>query len=379
MVEIQANSKNRTERTGGGWAGPVVRTCGLAALLLAGAVTGLALEPSTPLAGYGRQAWVMENGLPQNTVQALVQTRQGFVWLGTEVGLGRFDGNGVQVFDRNSSPALPGNDVRCLLETRDGALWIGTSDGLARWKDGTVTAFAVKDGLQGNGIRALVEAANGVLWVWTDQGLARLEEERFVAATAGLPAGAIIAVTSDGQGVLWVATPESAAYYREGHWTPPELQLRLQPSFPKDGVQFLQTVKGGVAVASKSTVVVLRGASDSRGPHPGAVCRPGGQRVDGHQRRAGAAGWGQGATAAGDRCAGDGFSADADGRPRGQHLGRDRDGWTAHTARSAVSQPWSPGGTDLRCDDHRGGGRRGDAVGGNGRRRGEEIGRASCG
>ena len=261
MVEIQANSKNRTERTGGGWAGPVVRTCGLAALLLAGAVTGLALEPSTPLAGYGRQAWVMENGLPQNTVQALVQTRQGFVWLGTEVGLVRFDGNGFQVFDRNSSPALPGNDVRCLLETRDGALWIGTSDGLARWKDGTVTAFAVKDGLPGNGIRALVEAANGVLWVWTDQGLARLEEKRFVAATAGLPAGAIIAVTSDGQGVLWVATPESAAYYREGHWTPPELQLRLQPSFPKDGVQFLQTVKGGVAVASKSTVVVLRGDS----------------------------------------------------------------------------------------------------------------------
>ena len=60
----------------------------------------------------------MENGLPQNTVQALVQTRDGFVWLGTEVGLVRFDGNGFQVFDKNSTPALPGNDVRCLLETQ---------------------------------------------------------------------------------------------------------------------------------------------------------------------------------------------------------------------------------------------------------------------
>jgi ligand-binding sensor domain-containing protein len=80
----------------------------------------------------------MENGLPQNTVQALVQTRDGFVWLGTEVGLVRFDGNGFQVFDKNSTPALPGNDVRCLLESRDGALWIGTSEGLARWKDGVV-------------------------------------------------------------------------------------------------------------------------------------------------------------------------------------------------------------------------------------------------
>ncbi len=111
------------------------------ALLLGCGIPGLALEPSTPLANYGRQAWVMENGLPQNTVQALVQTRNGFVWLGTEVGLVRFDGNSFAVFDKNSTPALPGNDVRCLLETRDGALWIGTSEGLARWKDGVVTAF----------------------------------------------------------------------------------------------------------------------------------------------------------------------------------------------------------------------------------------------
>jgi ligand-binding sensor domain-containing protein len=103
------------------------------AVLLGCGLVAHALEPSTPLANYGRQTWVMENGLPQNTVQALLQTRDGFVWLGTEVGLVRFDGNGFQTFDRNSTPALPGNDVRCLLETRDGALWIGTSEGLARW------------------------------------------------------------------------------------------------------------------------------------------------------------------------------------------------------------------------------------------------------
>ena len=108
------------------------------ALLLGCRISALALEPSTPLANYGRQTWVMENGLPQNTVQALVQTRDGFIWLGTEVGLVRFDGNGFQVFDKTSTPALPGSDVRCLLETKDGALWVGTSEGLARWKDGVV-------------------------------------------------------------------------------------------------------------------------------------------------------------------------------------------------------------------------------------------------
>jgi ligand-binding sensor domain-containing protein len=121
----------------------------LAALLLGCGLPGHALEPTTPLANYSRQAWGMENGLPQNTVQALAQTKNGFIWLGTEAGLVRFDGNSFAVFDKNSSPALPGNDVRCLLETKDGALWIGTSEGLARWKDGVVTAFTAKEGLPG--------------------------------------------------------------------------------------------------------------------------------------------------------------------------------------------------------------------------------------
>ena len=196
-----------------------------------------ALEPSTPLANYGRQTWVMENGLPQNTVQTLVQTKDGFIWLGTEVGLVRFDGNGFQVFDKNSSPALPGSDVRCLLETKDGALWIGTSDGLARWKDGVVTAFTTRDGLPGSGIRALVESANSYLWVWTDQGLARSSDEgRFVDATArtGFQASAITRVTSDGQGVLWVGTQDSASMYRDGRWETPSPQAGMFGWIPAD-------------------------------------------------------------------------------------------------------------------------------------------------
>jgi ligand-binding sensor domain-containing protein/signal transduction histidine kinase len=149
-------------------------------LLLGCGLSGLALEPSTPLANYGRQAWVMENGLPQNTVQALVQTRDGFVWLGTEVGLVRFDGNGFAVFDKNSSPALPGNDVRCLLAGKDGALWIGTSEGLARWRNGVVISFSTKDGLPANGILGIVEDKVGALRVSTDGGWARLAGDRFV-------------------------------------------------------------------------------------------------------------------------------------------------------------------------------------------------------
>ena len=224
------------------------------------ALAGHALEPSTPLANYGRQTWVMENGLPQNTVQTLVQTRDGFVWLGTEVGLVRFDGNSFQVFDRNSSPALPGNDIRCLLATMDRALWIGTSEGLARWKDGTVTTFTTKDGLPGNGIRALVETSDRVLWVWTDGGLAQLSgADHFVDATGatGLPASSITAVTTDGVGRLWVTTHESTVSYLQGRWAKPVPQVQLEPVFPKDGALFIQAFKGGVAVATAGAAEIL--------------------------------------------------------------------------------------------------------------------------
>jgi len=232
-----------------------------AALLLGYGLCCLALEPSTPLANFSRQTWVMENGLPQNTVQALVQTRDGFVWLGTEVGLVRFDGVGFQLFDRNSTPALPDSDVRCLLETQDGALWIGTSDGLARWKDGAVISFSAKDGLPANGIHGLVETTDGVLWVWSDGGLARLSNDgRFIDSTAatGLPASAITAVTTDGWGMLWVMTRENAVSSWQGRWAKPVLQKQLVPGFPKDGIEFIQAFKGGAAAATKEMAVVLR-------------------------------------------------------------------------------------------------------------------------
>lgn len=152
-------------------------------LLLASANTAVALEPSTPLANYSRQSWAMENGLPQNTIQALAQTQDGFLWLGTEAGLVRFDGVEFQTYDHNSSPALPGNDIRALLATKDGALWIGTNAGLARWKDGAIHVYTSNDGLPDNGVLALAEGADGMLDVWTEQGPAQITGDRFAPLT----------------------------------------------------------------------------------------------------------------------------------------------------------------------------------------------------
>jgi signal transduction histidine kinase/ligand-binding sensor domain-containing protein len=137
----------------------------LALCLVIGAARLQALEPATPLANLNRQSWVMENGLPQNTVQALAQTADGYLWLGTEVGLVRFDGTGFVLFDEHSKPALPGSDVQCLLAAKDGSLWVGTSSGLAHYKDGSVSAFTTANGLPGNRVSALrtIEDGSGVV------------------------------------------------------------------------------------------------------------------------------------------------------------------------------------------------------------------------
>ena len=213
---------------------------------------GMAVERSTPLGNLGRQAWVMENGLPQNTVQALVQTKDGFVWLGTEAGLVRFDGIGFQVFDRNSTPALPGNDVCCLLEAGDGGFWVGTGEGLARWKDGEVRAFTTHDGLPGDGIRALARGDGGALWVSTDQGWARLNGDKFVAGGDGPPGGSITSVSARGTSELQVGGPAAAGEL----WR----KSAEKDGLPKEAIEFAATLNSEEnAIASKNALVVLQG------------------------------------------------------------------------------------------------------------------------
>jgi ligand-binding sensor domain-containing protein/signal transduction histidine kinase len=227
-----------------------------AVTLLIGIQAALAVEPSTPLANLGRQIWVTESGLPQNTVQTLVQTRDGFVWLGTEAGLVRFDGIQFQIFDRTSSPSLPGNDVCCLLEAQDGALWVGTSEGLARWKDGEIKTYSTHDGLPGNRVSALAEGSDGALWVDTDEGRSRLSGDRFVAEEQGRRVAAMTAVTANGSSGFRVEASQGAAASGGGAWTKSAEKAGLQ----KDDIQFVASLKGGVnAVAGKSVLVVLQG------------------------------------------------------------------------------------------------------------------------
>src|SRR5690349_7974014 len=76
------------------------------------AVPVQALDPGKELNRYSRQTWAIESGLPQNTVHAIAQTRDGYIWLGTEAGLVRFDGLKFVVYDSQNSPQLKSDHVR---------------------------------------------------------------------------------------------------------------------------------------------------------------------------------------------------------------------------------------------------------------------------
>ena len=101
-------------------------------LLQLAAGAAAALNSSADLSQLRHEVWLTESGLPQNTVHSIAQTRDGYIWVGTEEGLARFDGVQFTIFDKQNTPELKSNYIRALLADRSGALWIGTAEGLLR-------------------------------------------------------------------------------------------------------------------------------------------------------------------------------------------------------------------------------------------------------
>ncbi len=125
------------------------RTCLLVCLLLS---TGLALclDPQKDLRHYGYRSWQTDSGLPQDTVHAIIQTRDGYIWLGTEGGLVRFDGVQFVVYDKQAPAHLPSATINSLFEDSDGDLWIGTDDGLVRRRGSQFVTLTTANGLPSN-------------------------------------------------------------------------------------------------------------------------------------------------------------------------------------------------------------------------------------
>src|SRR5262249_1839934 len=167
------------------------------------------LDTAKALTQYNLDVWTTADELPQNSVNAVVQTRDGYLWLGTYGGLARFDGVRFSVFDSANTPAFRTNGVQALLEGRRGTLWGGTTGGgPLRHRDRAFMAVTTADGLPSDIVRTLYETRDGALWVGTNDGLARYQGGRFRTfhAKEGLSNEVVRALAEDAAGTLYVGT-----------------------------------------------------------------------------------------------------------------------------------------------------------------------------
>jgi ligand-binding sensor domain-containing protein len=195
----------------------------IAILLLLPCGLEAGLDPSKSITQYVHDVWSTDNGLPQNSVLAIAQTPDGYLWLGTEEGLARFDGVRFITFDKRNTPALQSNEVDALLVDRGGDLWIGTrGGGLVSLRQGVFTSYTSKDGLSNDSVQALYEDAGGKLWIATDGGgLYCLRNGKFFNYTRanGLADDTVFSLCGDGKGGIWIATHKGLGRWSKGRFS----------------------------------------------------------------------------------------------------------------------------------------------------------------
>ena len=176
----------------------------LAFLLTAGSALGL--NPQNSLTQYNRAMWTQASGLPQDTIKAIAQTSDGYLWLGTDEGLSRFDGYEFVNFSTDNG-LLPSNAIESLAVGRDDVLWIGTANGLVRYRAGQFRTFTTADGLPDNYILSVCEDHNGVLWLASGVYLNRFENGKFTtyAPDSLLPVRRARAIYEDSSHTLLIA------------------------------------------------------------------------------------------------------------------------------------------------------------------------------
>jgi len=202
---------------------------------------------------YQHNVWTNDNGLPMNTVMAIAQTPDGYLWLGTEAGLARFDGVKFDVFSSENVPAfssnliisllvdckgtlwivtqlggiircqnrdfkackeyspLLGKDVWCLMESSDKSIWIGSGKGIFCLAEETLTEIPLPENLFSPVVRALVEDREGRIWVGTqDDGLLLVKKigDTFETDYIGPKGIEITTLFVDRRGALWIGTQE---------------------------------------------------------------------------------------------------------------------------------------------------------------------------
>jgi ligand-binding sensor domain-containing protein/signal transduction histidine kinase len=186
---------------------PVFRCAALLALLALSAAAH-ALRPERPIDHLVIDTWRTGDGLPELAIEALLETSDGYLWVGTQEGLARFDGLHFTVFDHVNTPLLRADYVTMLVEDAEHALWVGSQSGLlTRHADGIFVPITAKDGLQVTRVFCGLRAGDGSIWVGGAGGLAHIASGHVVRSYDqhdGLESSLVTDLAIDHDGSLWI-------------------------------------------------------------------------------------------------------------------------------------------------------------------------------
>ena len=202
------------------------------------------------------QAWESEEGLPQNSITSIVQTRDGYLWFGTFRGLVRFDSEHFKVFDPVNTKELPGTAIVSLHYDQTGHLWISTDRGLVVLKEGIWTPIGLKEGWTGNYMRTFGENRGVISLTSFDGKVAQYKDGRLEplpSPPGRLGEGYLGSVDEEGR--VWVGQNAYLGYWDGGRWN----------SFPLESgvtneLRALSTARDGTLLAlTGSSVWRIRG------------------------------------------------------------------------------------------------------------------------
>jgi ligand-binding sensor domain-containing protein len=248
-----------------------VRGAALGVLLLC--PYAFALDPSLDVSQYAHTSWKIREGFPKGMIPSIAQTPDGYLWLGTDLGLIRFDGVQNVPWQAPADQPLPSIFVMSLLAASDGTLWIGTQKGLASWKDSKLTQYPALIGLD---VVTLLEDREGTVWA----GMLGTPTGRLCAIQKGSVhcygedgsfGMGVFSLREDSKGNLWVGVTKGVWRWKPG--TPEFYPLPGEP----DGIQGLaEDDDGALLIATRSGVRrLVNGRIEAGYPLPEAARQSG--------------------------------------------------------------------------------------------------------
>jgi signal transduction histidine kinase/ligand-binding sensor domain-containing protein len=178
------------------------------------------LDPNQRISQYGHTAWRIQDGVFNGSPIVITQTTDGYLWIGTNIGLVRFDGVRLTSWNPPAGRRLLDSRIFSLLGTRDGSLWIGTGFSVSRWKDGELTNYPEVSGR----IESIVEDDEGAVWMVRTQPidkkgpLCRIKDGQphCFGASDGIPFALAIQLSKGSAGELWVAGYSELCRWKPG-------------------------------------------------------------------------------------------------------------------------------------------------------------------